>query len=135
MAAIFVDAAAWIALFNRSDSFRLQALAVHRELRDRRVPLVTTEFVLMEFADAFADTRFRVNAASFLHGLRSEPRLEIVPASSALMAEGLRLYADRPDKGWSLTDCTSFVVMAQRGLTDAFTSDHHFEQAGFAKLL
>jgi len=48
---------------------------------------------------------------------------------------GLELYARRPDKSWSLTDCISFVVMTDRGLTEALTGDHHFEQAGFRALL
>jgi predicted nucleic acid-binding protein len=38
-------------------------------------------------------------------------------------------------KDWSLTDCISFVVMEERGVTEALTSDRHFEQAGFASLL
>ena len=42
---------------------------------------------------------------------------------------------NRPDKAWSLTDCISFAVMAERGLTEALTADHHFEQAGFRVLL
>jgi predicted nucleic acid-binding protein len=41
----------------------------------------------------------------------------------------------RHDKAWSLTDCTSFVVMRQHRLTEALTTDHHFEQAGFKMLL
>ncbi len=41
----------------------------------------------------------------------------------------------RPDKDWSLTDCISFVVMEEHGITDALTGDHHFEQAGFRALL
>lgn len=45
------------------------------------------------------------------------------------------LYRARPDKEWSLTDCTSFVVMNECGLTDALTGDRHFEQAGFKALL
>lgn len=48
-------------------------------------------------------------------------------------AQGLRRH--RLDKGWGLTDCTSFVVMEQEQITEAFTSDQHFEQAGFTKLL
>jgi predicted nucleic acid-binding protein len=39
------------------------------------------------------------------------------------------------DKEWGLTDCISFVVMQEQGLTDALTADHHFEQAGFTILL
>ncbi len=43
----------------------------------------------------------------------------------------MKLYDERPDKAWSLTDCISLVVMADEGLTEALTRDHHFEQAGF----
>jgi hypothetical protein len=48
---------------------------------------------------------------------------------------GLRLYAARPDKSWSLTDCISFGVMRAMGLTEALTGDRDFEQAGFVRLL
>lgn len=47
----------------------------------------------------------------------------------------MQLYTQRPDKDWSLTDCISFVVMKQHGLTEALTADRHFEQAGFKALL
>jgi uncharacterized protein len=67
--------------------------------------------------------------------LRSDPNALIVPASPELFQRGYDLYARRPDKDWSLTDCTSFVVMKEQGLTDALTTDHHFEQAGFQMLL
>jgi uncharacterized protein len=53
----------------------------------------------------------------------------------AAVMSPLDLYRDRPDKAWSLTDCISFVVMADKGIRDALTADHHFEQAGFVALL
>ena len=48
---------------------------------------------------------------------------------------GVALYAERPDKDWSLTDCISFVVMRTMDITEALTGDRHFEQAGFTALL
>ena len=62
--------------------------------------------------------------------------MRIVPASRELWDRGFELFSRCADKDWSLTDCTSFVVvMREEGLTDALTTDHHFEQAGFKWLL
>jgi predicted nucleic acid-binding protein len=67
--------------------------------------------------------------------LHQDRRVEVIPFQPALMEAALSLYESGPDKSWSLTDCLSFIVMQERGLTDALTADHHFEQAGFRALL
>jgi len=67
--------------------------------------------------------------------LRHDPKTVIVSSSTALFEKGLRFYAERPDKAWSLTDCISFVVMEERGIRDALGLDRHFEQAGFRLLV
>ncbi|MFM6264927.1 MAG: PIN domain-containing protein, partial [Dolichospermum sp.] len=41
----------------------------------------------------------------------------------------------REDKEWGLVDCISFIVMQDRGISDALTTDIHFQQAGFRALL
>lgn len=61
--------------------------------------------------------------------------MTIVPFSTELFDRGIALYSERRDKQWPLTDCISFVVMADHGLTHALTGDRHFEQAGFRRLL
>ncbi len=61
--------------------------------------------------------------------------MKIVPLDAGVQTRGLKLYAQRPDKDWSLTDCISFLVMSDEVLTDALTGDHHFEVAGFNALL
>jgi len=63
------------------------------------------------------------------------PRFRILPVTPVTMERALLLYSDRPDKTWGLVDCASFVVMEGEGITDAFTTDRHFEQAGFNCLL
>jgi predicted nucleic acid-binding protein len=67
--------------------------------------------------------------------MRADPRFTTIPANPQLYDQGLDLYRSRPDKDWSLTDCISFTVMRQRGISEALTGDHHFEQAGFVAIL
>lgn len=59
----------------------------------------------------------------------------IIPATEDWFIRGFDLYRRRPDKEWSLTDCISFLVMQEHGVTEALTADHHFAQAGFQVLL
>lgn len=78
---------------------------------------------------------WRSKAIKLIDGLRLLPTLQIVEADTTILADGWRLYSQRLDKDWSLTDCISMVVMQRDDIKEAFTSDHHFEQAGFSKLL
>ena len=70
-----------------------------------------------------------------LDRLEAHSRTRIIKFDDDLHQAGIQLYAKRPDKEWSLTDCVSFVVMRQEGVTEALTGDHHFEQAGFVTVL
>jgi len=130
-----MDTAAWIALLNTSDEHHYRAVQIMGMLRQQKVTLVTTEFVLLEVADALSTPAIRRQTVTFINGLRQLLMLQIIPVSQNLLADGWELYNQRPDKEWGLTDCTSFIVMTQEKITSAFTSDRHFVQAGFVKLL
>jgi uncharacterized protein len=118
---------AWLAVLNVSDGLHVRAQQVMRDLRQQNAQLMTTEFVLLEVADALSGPSLRGYTVIFVNGLRRLAILHIFPATSGLLADGWMLYSQRPDKEWGLTDCTSFVVMTQEHITQAFTSDHHFE--------
>ncbi|MCB0255556.1 MAG: type II toxin-antitoxin system VapC family toxin [Anaerolineae bacterium] len=135
MAEVFVDTVAWLALINASDSLHEPALQVMEQLQTERAQLTTTDFILLEVADALSAVSMRERTIRYIEGLRRLPMLTIVPVSDDLVTAGWLLYRQRRDKSWGLTDCTSFVVMQEKRLTQAFTSDHHFVQAGFDNLL
>jgi predicted nucleic acid-binding protein len=67
--------------------------------------------------------------------IKTAPYVQIIHLDEATDAAAWNLCKNRPDKAWSLVDCTSFVVMQQLGLQEALTTDQHFEQAGFLRLL
>jgi predicted nucleic acid-binding protein len=129
---IFADSFYFLALFNPDDAAHSAAVSASRNLRGR---LISTDWILTEVADALCDPTNRAGCVALIDDLRRSPSVVIVPASRALFDEGWQLYCDRPDKGWSLTDCISFVAMTERGIREALTGDHHFEQAGFRAML
>lgn len=53
----------------------------------------------------------------------------------ALHRSALALLQSRPDKTYSLCDAVSFVLMRHYNITEALTTDRHFEQEGFVRLL
>jgi predicted nucleic acid-binding protein len=129
----FADTSWFLAMIGPSDVHHAKAVALSRQ---RRVPLVTTAWVLTELADGMArPPSLRRVFSEVAASIENDPTAIIVPADHTLYQRGRELYAARPDKEWSLTDCISFVVMKDRGLTEALTGDHHFEQAGFVALL
>lgn len=128
----FADAFFFLALMNPRDHAHGQALEVSRSLPG---PILTTHCVLMEVGDAFSDPRDRPRFVKLLELIATDSPLQVVPLSDAIFDRATDLFTQRSDKSWSLTDCTSFVVMEQFGITDALTGDHHFNQAGFIALL
>ena len=132
MNAVFGDTVYFLALLNARDQFHRQAVALSEPSPG---PLVTTEWVLTELADALSVPPARERFTQLLWTLRGETDVEIVPASHELFERGCSLFAQRKDKAWSLTDCLSFVVMQSRGIETALTADQHFEQAGFRRLM
>jgi hypothetical protein len=129
---VFMDTSFLLALASPRDELHRRAIMWRYVLTG---PLVTTEFILLELADGLAGRKLNPTAVSIIEGLRKGPDTEIIAAESLWIARGFQLYRQRADKMWSLTDCISFEIMKDRGITDALTHDHHFEQAGFRALL
>jgi predicted nucleic acid-binding protein len=132
MSHVFADAFYYFEILNPNDAAHDRVLAYATTHDD---PVVTTAWVLTELADGLAATGHRRAFSRLVARIQAEAHNEVVPATETLMARGVHLYDSRPDKKWSLTDCISFVVMQDRGITHALTGDHHFDQAGFTALL
>ena len=132
MTTVFADTYYYVAMLSPSDSTHAQAVALTARLQLR---IVTTAWVVAELAATFSAPAKRDRFLELFDVLSASDEVKLVPASAELFDAGMQLYRNRPDKGWSLTDCISFIVMEREGLTEALTGDHHFEQAGFVALL
>ena len=132
MKVTFADSAYYMALLNARDQHHERAKKASAGLQGQ---ILTTTWVLTELADAFCKPSQREIVAAFVADLLADSRVIVIPPTLDLFNRGLTFYLRRADKDWSLTDCISFVVMEDRGVTEALATDRDFEQAGFVALL
>jgi uncharacterized protein len=131
MRTVFADTFYFLALLDSREEFHPQAVQFSS---DPELRLVTTEWVLTEFGNAYADPRDRADFLGLYRALVNHPRVKIIPADTRLFQRGLDLFEQRADKPWSVVDCISFIVMRDEDIQEALTGDKHFAQAGFIAL-
>jgi predicted nucleic acid-binding protein len=135
-AELFLDSAYAIALSSPKDEYHKQAVILAEQIERQQMRLITTRAVVLEIGDALARSNYWREAIKLLSSFKKDVDfVQIVPISERLYERGFQLYRSRQDKEWGITDCISFVVMWERGLTKALTTDRHFQQAGFQALL
>jgi len=135
MRVIFADTSYWIALLNPRDQLHTKAVHVSRSLGEARI--TTTDEVLTEFLNYFGarGAFFRAAATQLVERMRSNQAIQITAQTHDGFLAGYQLYQQRPDKGYSLTDCISIEVMRRETINDVLSNDDHFMQEGFSCLL
>ena len=133
---IFIDSLYLIAILIDDDQWHAAALQIEESLTNT-VRLVTTYEVLTEFLASVSRGRpdIRLEAVDTVRDIMADDNIMLVSQSADLFARGLELYANRPDKRYSLTDCISMVVMRDMDITEALTHDRDFESEGFIRLI
>jgi len=132
---VFLDTSHLIALASTGDAYHQKSVELAEAVAASGRKVITTEAVLLEVGNSLAKLRYRQGAVALLRSLTTDQSAIVEPIATALFYRGFELYEGRMDKEWSFVDCISFVVMRDRGLSEALTSDEHFEQAGFVALL
>jgi len=132
LAEAFVDTSFVIALVNRRDQYRSQAVELASRF-DKR-PLVTTDAVLLEIGNALA-RNFKSDSIQIIEHFLTSEEIQIVNLNPELFRRAFELYRSHLDKAWGLIDCISFIVMRDLNLSKALTTDQHFKQAGFNVLI
>ena len=137
MPALFVDTSGWGSLVDPTQPFHALAANLYRVARQQLSKVVTTNYIITELVALLTSPLQipRPKVVAFINALRISPFLEVVHVDLVLDGEAWQLLESRQDKQWSLVDCASFALMQRRGILEALTTDHHFEQAGLIRLL
>jgi len=137
MSKIFVDTSGWGNLVDTLQKFHAETKTVYLSAKQNGSCLVTTNYVIAELI-ALLSSPLRIprtKSIKFIESIKSSALVDIVHVDEDLDAKSWELLKNRADKNWSLVDCSSFVVMQENKIAEALTTDHHFEQAGFVRLL
>ena len=135
---LFVDTAGWGDYLDRSSSKHLMAVRLIQQAALRRRRLVTTNYIFYELVALLSSDRFhfpRQQVITAINSIKGNDLVEVLHIDQATDDEAWQLLENRLDKEWSLVDASSFIIMKRYRIIEALTSDHHFEQAGFTKLL
>jgi predicted nucleic acid-binding protein len=134
---VFADTSGLAHLLDPTQAPNKLASDIYRRTRQQGHRLVTTNYIVTELV-ALLTSPFRLPRTSIIRlvgNLKASPYIEIFHIDTQIDEQAWQLLTKRPDKDWSLVDCSSFIVMQQQGIQEALTTDHHFEQAGFTRLL
>jgi len=134
---LFVDTSGWASLADVSEPFYQKAKEIYAVAMQNRQRLVTTNYILAELVALMTSPmRFhRPRIIEFINGIKESPFFDVIYIDQVLDERAWELLSNRTDKKWRLVDCSSFIVMQENNITEALTTDHHFEQAGFVRLL
>jgi predicted nucleic acid-binding protein len=134
---LFVDTSGWANLIDLSQPFHLLSAKIYQNARSQKHKIITTSYIVTELV-ALLSSPLRIprpKAIAFIQSLKISPYVEVIHISKEIDTKAWELLINRQDKEWSLVDCSSFIVMQDRKITESLTNDHHFEQAGFIRLL
>lgn len=132
---VFMDSAGFLALWDVSDAYHAAARRLQKAMIGQRRRFLTTEYVADETITLLLVRHSRRAALDFLDTLERSETLHLEWVDPGRFHAAAALFRKHADKNWSFTDCVSFAVMRELRIRDAFTSDHHFRQAGLNPLL
>ena len=132
---VLVDSSGFYALWDAKDEHHGAAVRLQSDLIHKRRRLITTEYIVDETVTLLAMRHSHMAAVDFLDTIESTEAIRVEWIGADRFHAAAALFRGHADKEWSFTDCVSFALMRELRIRDAFTTDHHFRQAGFAPLL
>lgn len=132
---VLMDSAGFLALWDASDQHHAAAIRLQEELVRKRRGFLTTEYIVDETVTLLLMRHSHAAAVDFLGTIERSEALALEWIGPERFHAAAAIFRKHGDKEWSFTDCVSFAIMRELRVRDAFTTDHHFRQAGFVPIL
>jgi len=131
----FVDTSGFYALLVEADDAHAAAVRWLATARSRKIQVVTTDYVMDETATLLKARGHRNLAGAFFDQLDRSEACTVLSVDRDLFNRARAFFVKHADHDYSFTDCTSFVIMAERGIRESLSKDAHFTEAGFKPIL
>jgi len=132
---IFVDTSAWYASEVEDDiNYEKARKFILETASGKHGVAVTTDYVLDEALTLLQSKKGLPVALAFINKVKKSKSIRTFWVSESIFEKALDIFKKTSDSRWNFTDCTSFALMKDLSITEAFTFDNHFMQVGFQKL-
>ena len=132
---IFVDTSAWYAVEVEDDVNHEKACKFLSLIASGKYGIsITTDYVLDETLTLLRSRRDLTSATTFMDKIKKSSSVRVFWIDENLFEKALDIFQKSNHKSWSFTDCTSFVLMRELSISEAFTFDSHFREAAFLGL-
>jgi predicted nucleic acid-binding protein len=138
---LFIDTSGWIALYNRRDVFYHQAKELNAEFINNKYRLVTTNFILDESYTGLLYKTGHTAAVALGDDIRNSIAVKVIYINREIEEKSWSLFKKYSDKGFSFTDCTSFILLKdfqkdkRTEEIKILAADKHFKQMGYSIIL
>lgn len=129
---MLIDTSGWLCALHKDEREHEKAVRFYTEASVR----ITHSYILAEFVPLAEARKFpRQSNLLFTRRILDDEEVKLVWVDEDLHRKAVPLLVKREDKTYSLCDAVSFIVMRNFGIAEALTTDKHFKQEGFVRLL
>jgi predicted nucleic acid-binding protein len=131
---VFIDTGGFAALYNQRDDKHEQAKTVWNRIREERPQLFTSNDVVSETITLLRNRSGFKEAVEFGNALFSTALVRVLHVTNTDQANAWTLFKKYDDHHLSFVDCTSFALMRDHHISQAFAFDADFSTFGFELL-
>lgn len=132
MKKVFVDTSSLVAIIDKDDDMHAESKRLLDMVKKERLALITTDYVFDETITTVL-SRAGHKLAVFAGKLMLDSSLaDVIWLDQEIKLRAWDFFLRHDDKGYSFTDCTSFVFMKEMRIRRYLSFDEHFRQSGFS---
>jgi predicted nucleic acid-binding protein len=132
MKKVFIDTSVLVSIFEEDDGRHEEAIRLFEKAMAQKLRVVISDYIFDECittVNSRSDHNTAVKAGEFI---LSSNVIELIWLDQEMKLKAWEYFIAHADKGYSFTDCTSFILMKEMKLTQYLAFDKHFERAGFS---